>query len=231
MKKLALSLFLVLLLAACSAGLPGSDAPAKTTAASTPAQNAASPPPPVASAPVRSYTIQGSAILNDDYEPIYDAAPYYEQGWTVWINNLTQVEDALYFTEGAAFNDGISCICESAQKGAVNAIVTTGLDGSGRKVLASNTDPDGYYDMQPFSGRVFFIDGSEQTARLSYVGNDGSDAGTLSLPAGDSAGLFKAALSTDGEYLIVEMDFGSEHAEAAASYTFRIDKDLNIERL
>lgn len=233
MKKLTLTLFLVLLLlSACSAGLTPADSPSQTAAVSAPVQSAPSATQTAAApSPQLRFTIQGSAILNADYEPVYDAAQYYEQGWTVWISDLKQADGALYFIEGAAFNDGISCICDSAQKGAENAIVKTALDGSDRKALASNTDPDGYYDMQPFAGHTFFIDGSEEAAKISYVDRDGNGAGTLSLPAGESSGLFGAKFDIDGDYLIVTMDFGSADANSVESYTFRIDADLNVEKL
>lgn len=233
MKKPTLMILtaLSLLLAACgpnpaSSGADVENASVTKSAAVSEAPAKTAAPPPAQP----GYFIRDTMILSADEKPVYDAARYYEQGWTVWLSGLKEAYGALYFIEGAAFNDGISCICDSAQKGAVHAVVRLGPAGS-RSVLASKNTAEGYYGMLPFAERVFFIDSLSETASVCYADKEGKSFGTLSLPADKGFDLIDAKLKAEGEFLIITAVFYSKETDSNLSHTYRADADLNIERL
>lgn len=228
MKKIVLIIMtaLSLLLSACATAKPpskASEAPA-SEAPQAPTQNA-----PTAS-PGR-YTVEGSVIYNENKDTVYDAAQYYDLSWTVWVDNVTEAYGALYFNEGAVVNDGISCICDAAQKGAAYAVVKLSLDGNTRQVLSSKTTPDGYFDVLPFADRVFFVDGSPERAIVGYTGKDGDNSGTVDLPAEQGESCINAKLDTDGDYLVITADFYSADMGVSSSHAYRVDTQLNVERM
>lgn len=213
MKRISAIIFaaFILLLAACES-IPATEAPAKTTKAAAP----------------NLYNISDSVIYRNNKDAIYDSSLYYDESWTAWVDNVTEADGTLYFTEGAAFNDGISCICDASLKGAAYAVVKTDLNGKDRRVLVSKTTPNGYSDVFPFAGKVFYVDLSMETASVGYVGIDGGDAAALELPARKDDVCTYAKLDTDGDYLIIEADFILGN-DTATSRIYRIDSALNIE--
>jgi hypothetical protein len=201
-----------------------------------PQREAAAPSSTVSAVPTPSaldysYTISNSQVIRSsegEKEAIYDAAPFYDAQWTVWLGNLVQDDDALFFAEGAAFSDGVSCICETEALGAKYAVVRTDLDGGNRLVLAEKTVPTGYWDVAVYGERVFYVDGANESVTVGYVDKDGSDGGVLdfSAAAGTDAVCVNALLDVQDGLLTVSADFAD--ADTVKTLTLRVDEKLNI---
>jgi|GEM_PF-3070613 len=200
-----------------------------------PRQEAAETPSATASAEqaaiAYAYSISNSEIMRSaegEKESIYDAAPYYNDDWTVWLGSLIQDGGALYFAEGAVFSDGVSCICETEELGAKYAVVRTDLDGTNRRVLVEKTVPTGYWDVAVYGDRVFFVDGTDEAVTVGYIGNDGSGGGLLDFSAfaGTDAVCTNVLLDVQDGCLTVSADFASK--DTVKTLNFRVDERLNI---
>lgn len=219
-----LFILIILMLVGCapvSGDMPRQEAP-ETPSTTLSADQAAS---------AYAYSISNSEIMRSadgEKESIYNAAPYYNDDWTVWLGSLVQDGDAMYFAEGAVFSDGVSCICETEELGAKYAVVRTDLDGGSRRVLVEKTVPTGYWDVAVYGDRVFFVDGTDEAVTVGYVGKDGSGGGVLdfSAAAGTDAVCTNALLNVQDGYLTVSADFTSE--DAVKTLNFRVDERLNI---
>ena len=162
--------------------------------------------------PKRSFEVIGSEIRDisvGSKTVVYDAADYYNPEWTAWAGNLTVEGDALFFTEGAVFSDGVSCICDTQDLGAAYAVVRTDIDGANRTVLVSKTVPTGYWDIALLGGRVFFVDGRDDSVTVGYVSRDGGEQGYLDIAsaAGEGAVCANALLITADDGLAITADF------------------------
>ncbi len=178
-----------------------------------------------------SFTISNSQIIRNyegKKEAIYDAVPYYDADWTVWLGSLVQEGDALYFAEGAAFSDGVSCICETEELGAKYAVVRTDIDGGNRLVLAEKTLPTGYWDVAVYGERVFYVNGTNEAVTVEYVSKDGSEGGMLdfSEAAGEDAVYTNALLDVKDGYLTISADFTS--SDSVKMLKLRVDEKLGV---
>jgi hypothetical protein len=228
MKHLRLLLFVfivtVVMLSGCAPAV--SDSPRQETTETPDGTVSAAP-----TAKAFSYSISNSELIRSEEgekEAIYDAAPYYDADWTVWLGSFVQDGDALYFAEGAVFSDGVSCICETEELGAKYAVVRTDLDGSNRRVLVEKTVPTGYWDVAVLGDRIFFVDGTDESVTVGYVGKDGSGGGFLdfSASAGMDAVCTNALLDVQDGFLTVSADFSSQ--DTVKTLSLRVDEALNV---
>lgn len=205
-------------------------------AGDVPQETAETPSSAVSSVPTEgtqgySFTISNSQIIRSfegEKEAIYDAVPYYKADWTVWLGSLVQEGDALYFAEGAAFSDGVSCICETEELGAAYAVVRTDIDGGNRLVLAEKTLPTGYWDVAVYGERVFYVNGTDEAVTVGYVGKDGSGGGVLDIAsaAGEDAVCTNALLDVRNGFLTITADFST--ADTVETLSLRVDEALNV---
>ena len=179
-----------------------------------------------------SFTISGSQIMkktNEQQEVIYDAALHYNDQWTVWTGNLTVDGGCLYFTEGAVFSDGVSCICETEDKGSAYAVVRTDLSGADRTVLVFKDTPSGYWDIALLGERLFYVDGADEIVSVGYVGKDGHKGDVLDFSSvvGEDAVCTNALLDTQDSLLVITADFLMTDGTMQA-HTLLVDGDLTV---
>lgn len=179
-----------------------------------------------------SYSVMNAEIMRSDGEEkqsIYDAAPYYDADWTTWVGSLTVLDDALYFTEGSVFSDGVSCICETEDLGAAYAVVRTDKAGENRQVLAASDVPSGFWDIKVLGSFVFYVQSvGEDALAIGYVGKDGSLGGVLDLTpfAAKDAVLSNAVMSLQDDRLLIDAEFFD--GEGLQSIKLVVDKSLAI---
>lgn len=223
--------WMVLIVAICLL-LSGCAPVMEADASASPADKSLETPEPSPKADRFSYSVMNAQIIRadgDEKQSIYDAEPYYDANWTTWVGSLTVLDDALYFTEGSVFSDGVSCICETENLGAAYAVVRTDKNGEHRQVLAASDVPSGFWEIEVLGGFVFYVQSVRDDAlTIGYVGKDGSPGGVLNLSpfAAKDAVLSNAVMGLRDGRLLIDAEFFD--GEGMQSIQLVVDEGLAI---
>jgi len=195
----------------------------------SPEASVSTAPTPTAPALHGPYSISNYTIYNGQNEAIYDAAAYYDENLSVWVSSIIDDGSALYLIECAATAIGdLLCGCDVAVENTHCALVRIDGDGGNRKVLLA-LDTDGLVGVQPFAGRVFFVQSEEALASVGWVDINGGDPVMLSLPAEDGGSYcYDAALSLEGDSLVITARYYNENTQSDTTQLWRIGADLSV---